>query len=209
MDCFRDERRADSGWTSGFRRRPAALRCGEPRWERIDCRGGRGVLARVPAAVGLTESRGTAHARCAMNGKGGTEMRASALSFRTAIVFGLAGMALGIFMAASRDHSSMPAHARLNLLGWVSLFLFGIYYRLNSALDVSRLALVQVGVWSLGTVVLTIGVAAIHMGYAAADPIAGVGSLLVLGAMVLFAALVFRPTLGTRRTATILLTPAE
>ena len=47
------------------------------------------------------------------------------------------------------------------------------------------------------------------MGYEAADPIAGVGSLFVLAAMVLFAALVFRPTLGTRRTSTILLTPAE
>jgi len=40
-------------------------------------------------------------------------------------------MAWGIFMAASRDHSSMPAHAHLNLLGWVSLFLFGIYYRMH------------------------------------------------------------------------------
>ena len=112
-------------------------------------------------------------------------------------------------MAIARDHSVMPAHAHLNLLGWVSLFLFGIYYRLNPALDVSRLALVQVGVWSLGTVVLTIGVAAIHMGYEAADPIAGVGSLIVLGAMLLFAVLVFRPRLGTRMTSAAVLTPAE
>jgi hypothetical protein len=81
--------------------------------------------------------------------------------------------------------------------------------RLNPALDVSRLALVQVGVWSFGTVVLTIGVAAIHMGYEAADPIAGVGSLIVLGAMLLFAALVFRPTLGTRMISAAVLTPAE
>ena len=107
-------------------------------------------------------------------------MKASALSFRAAVLFALIGMGMGIAMAFSRDHSVMPAHAHLNLLGWVSLFLFGIYYRLNPALDVSRLALVQVGVWSLGTVVLTIGVAAIHMGYEAADPIAGVGSLFVL-----------------------------
>src|SRR4051812_19184674 len=98
MDCFRDERRADSGWTERISgaappRFSVASRIGE----RIDCRGGRGALARVPAAVGFTASRGTAHARCAMfaawkNGKGGTEMRASALSFRTAVVFGLAGM---------------------------------------------------------------------------------------------------------------------
>src|SRR5919112_6868105 len=140
---------------------------------------------------------------------GGPLMKASVLSFRAAVLFALIGMGMGIAMAIARDHSVMPAHAHLNLLGWVSLFLFGIYYRLNPALDVSRLALVQVGVWSLGTVVLTIGVAAIHMGYEAADPIAGVGSLFVLAAMVLFAALVFRPTLGTRRTSALLLPPAE
>ena len=103
-------------------------------------------------------------------------MKASALSFRAAVLFALTGMGMGmgIAMAIARDHAVTPAHAHLNLLGWVSLFLFGLYYRLNPALDVSRLALVQVGVWSVGTVVLTIAVAAIHMGYEAADPVAGV-----------------------------------
>src|SRR3954454_14700808 len=104
-------------------------------------------------------------------------MKALTLSFRTAVLFALLGMGMGIAMAMARDHAAMPAHAHLNLLGWVSLFLFGLYYRLNPALDVSRLALVQVGVWSFGTGVLTIAVAAIHMGYEAADPAAAVGSL--------------------------------
>src|SRR4051812_11978818 len=140
---------------------------------------------------------------------GGPRMKASALSFRTVVLFALTGMGMGIAMAIARDHAVMPAHAHLNLLGWVSLFLFGIYYRLSHALDVSRLALVQVGVWSLGTVVLTLAVAAIHMGYEAADPVAAMGSLIVLSAMLLFAVLVFRPTLGTRMASTVLLTPAE
>ena len=134
-------------------------------------------------------------------------MKASALSFRAAVLFALTGM--GIAMAMARDHAVMPAHAHLNLLGWVSLFLFGLYYRLNPTLDVSRLALVQVGVWSVGTVVLTLAVAAIHMGYDAADPVAAVGSLIVLAAMVLFAVLVFRPTLGTHTSSAAVLTPAE
>ena len=136
-------------------------------------------------------------------------MTASALSFRIAVLFALAGIGMGIAMAIARDHAAMPAHAHLNLLGWVSLFLFGLYYRLNPALDASRLARVQVSVWSFGTVVLTMAVAALHMGYEAADPIAGVGSLIVLGAMLLFAALVFRPTLGTRMSSAAVLTPAE
>jgi hypothetical protein len=103
----------------------------------------------------------------------------------------------------------MPAHAHLNLLGWVSLFLFGIFYRLHPGLDRSRIALVQVVLWSIGTVVLTLAVAAIHLGYTAVDPVAAVGSLILLGDMVLFAALVFRPSIADRSAAAPLLTPAE
>jgi hypothetical protein len=45
----------------------------------------------------------------------------------------------------------------------------------------------------VGTVVLTVAVAAIHLGYTAADPIAALASLVVLAAMVLFGYFVFRP----------------
>src|SRR3954466_5595042 len=134
-------------------------------------------------------------------------MTASTLSFRAAVLFALLGMGMGIAMAIARDHAAMPAHAHLNLLGWVSLFLFGLYYRLHPALDVSRLALVQVGLWSFGTVVLTLAVAAIHMGYDGADPVAAVASLIVLATMLLFAVLVFRRRVGTRTTSAAVLTP--
>src|SRR5215216_5876908 len=99
-------------------------------------------------------------------------MTASSLSFRLAVLFVIAGISMGIGMAVSQDHSIMPAHAHLNLLGWVSLFLFGIYYERRPALDGSRLALIQVGLWSAGTIILTIAVAGIHLGYTAMDPVA-------------------------------------
>jgi len=136
-------------------------------------------------------------------------MKASALSFRLAVLFVIAGMAMGIGMAASQDHSIMPAHAHLNLLGWVSLFLFGIYYERRPALDASRLALVQVVLWSIGTVVLTVAVAAIHLGYTAADPLAGIASLMVLAAMLMFAYFVFRPAPAEAPRPSVHLTPAE
>ena len=119
-------------------------------------------------------------------------MRASSASFQAAVLFVLAGMLWGLQMAISNDHSAFPAHAHLNLLGWVSLFLFGIYYRLNPALDRSKAALVQVGIWSLGTVVMGVGVGLVHTGHEAGDPIAAVGSLIVLAGMITFGWLVFR-----------------
>jgi hypothetical protein len=132
-------------------------------------------------------------------------MTASILSFRAAVVMVIAGMIWGIAMGITQDHSTLPAHAHLNLLGWVSLFLFGIYYHLHPAVDRSRLASLQVWVWIVSTIILTIGVALVHSGHAIGDPIAAVSSLLVLADMLLFGWLVIRrePT-GVRFTA-----PAE
>src|SRR5437868_14524038 len=101
-------------------------------------------------------------------------MKASALSFRIAVLFALLGMGPGIAMAAARDHAAMPAHAHLNLLGGVSLFLFGIFCHLHPAIDQSRAAVVQVWIWIAATVVLTIGVGLVHSGREIGDPIAAV-----------------------------------
>jgi cbb3-type cytochrome oxidase subunit 1 len=48
---------------------------------------------------------------------------------RIAILYLIVGVSLGLFMAASHDHSMFPVHAHLNLLGWVSMTLFGLFYR--------------------------------------------------------------------------------
>ncbi len=118
-------------------------------------------------------------------------MNASTLSFRAAVLLVIAGMGWGIVMAASGDHSAAPAHAHLNLLGFVALFLFGIYYHLHPAIDRSRWALAQVWVWIAGTVVMAVGVGMIHAGNPAGEPIAALSSVVVLGDTLLFAALVF------------------
>jgi len=134
-------------------------------------------------------------------------MKASSLSFKAAVIFALAGMSWGIIMAASHNHATLPAHAHLNLLGWVSLFLFGIYYRLNPALDESRAALVQVGVWIIGTLVLASAVGVIYSGHPDAEPVAIVGSFAILADMIFFAVLVFRPQAKASKMSN--LAPAE
>jgi len=119
-------------------------------------------------------------------------MKTSSTSFKVACLFAIAGLSMGIGMAASQDHTLMPAHAHLNLLGWVSLFLFGVFYRLHPALETSRLAMTQIVVWSVGTAFLTVAVAALHFGYAAFEPVAALSALLLLGSLGLFSVLVFR-----------------
>jgi hypothetical protein len=119
-------------------------------------------------------------------------MRASKLCFLAAVLAAIAGMLWGLDMAISENHAAMPAHAHLNLLGWVSLFLFGIFYRLHPSLDATKVALAQVWVWIIGTIVMAVGVGLISTGTTSAEPIAAVGSLIVLADMLLFAWLVYR-----------------
>lgn len=55
---------------------------------------------------------------------------ASARTFQiVAVVYGLAGMAWGLQMGISGNHTMMPAHAHLNLFGWVGLSIMAAFYR--------------------------------------------------------------------------------
>jgi hypothetical protein len=85
-----------------------------------------------------------------------------------------------------------PAHAHLNLVGGVLLFLFGLYYRLFPAAGQMVLARIQGGLHILGAILFPTGIALVLVGgksYIAA-PI--IGSLIVLVAMALFVVVVFR-----------------
>lgn len=56
-------------------------------------------------------------------------MKGIAFSFMVlGVCFGLLGMLWGIHMAASQDHTMAPAHAHLNLIGWVGCAIYGLYY---------------------------------------------------------------------------------
>jgi hypothetical protein len=123
-------------------------------------------------------------------------MNASTLCFRAAVLLLLAGMVWGLQMAISGDHSAFPAHAHLNLLGFVALFLFGIFYRLTPGIEAHRFAVPQVWIWIVSTIVAAIGIGLVHTGHEIGDPIAAVGSLIIFADTLLFAWLVFqaRPT---------------
>lgn len=135
-------------------------------------------------------------------------MKASSISFQTAVLFVIAGMIWGLQMAISNDHAAFPAHAHLNLLGWVSLFLFGVYYHLHPSLDQTRPARIQVYIWIAGTIVLAVGVGLVHTGHEVGDPIAAVGSFIVFGAMLMFGWLVFRSERGAASQRSAIM-PAE
>ena len=108
------------------------------------------------------------------------------------VVILLIGMLAGIAMGVAQNFMLAPAHAHLNLVGGVLLFLFGLYYRLIPAAGNSNLARVQGWLHIVGAIVFPAGVALVLLKGSAfiAAPI--VGSLIVTVAMALFAVIVFR-----------------
>lgn len=58
--------------------------------------------------------------------------RVSAAFFLTGGVFVLCGMLAGICMGGSEDFRVAPAHAHLNLLGWVTMALYGTFCALTA-----------------------------------------------------------------------------
>jgi cbb3-type cytochrome oxidase subunit 1 len=112
--------------------------------------------------------------------------------FRAAVIYALIGMAVGIHMAASHDHALAPAHAHWLLLGWVSMFLYGAFYKLFPAAQ-GKLAAWHWWIANLGVIVMVAGIALIVTGTPArGEPLAGIGSLINISGMALFAVNVFR-----------------
>jgi hypothetical protein len=119
--------------------------------------------------------------------------------FRISVSLGLIGIVLGIVMGIRQDFALMPAHAHLNLLGFVTLFLSALYYRVVPEAAASTLARYQAIVSVAGAVVFPIGIACVLLGgHERFEPVVVAGALTVLLGMVLFALIVFR-TSGQER----------
>lgn len=116
-------------------------------------------------------------------------MRVAYFCFITAASAGLCGMGLGIWMGVAHDFTLAPVHAHINLLGWVTLSLFGLYHRGVTRSD-SRLAWAQVGSAALGFAMLTTAMAfMLGAGFVAFLPVAIGGAVLCLISMALFIAI--------------------
>jgi hypothetical protein len=132
--------------------------------------------------------------------------------FRVSVVLGLVGMGLGMVMGIRQDFTLAPAHAHLNLLGFVALFLSALYYRVVPDAAASAVARLQAAIAVTGAVVFPIGIGTVLLyGPARFEPLVVAGAIIVFIGMALFAFVVFttsgikaaasgHPIAGTTRT---------
>ena len=108
------------------------------------------------------------------------------------VVVLLVGMLAGIAMGIEQNFTLAPAHAHLNLVGGVLLFMFGLYYRLIPAAGATLLAKVQGWLHIAGAILFPAGIATVLLKGPSFEAAPIAGSLLVVAAMALFAVIVFR-----------------
>jgi peptidoglycan/LPS O-acetylase OafA/YrhL len=126
-------------------------------------------------------------------------MSIPSLFFRTAVLLAIAGIVLGIFMGVNQDFRLAHMHAHLNLLGWVSFFIFGGYYSLVPQAAEGPLPKLHYGLCLVGLVIFMVGLVTIGLDTPVRLEIcAAIGSILILLGFVVFALIIFRTRVERR-----------
>jgi len=106
--------------------------------------------------------------------------------FLAAVTYFVIGLAFGVYMGSSGDHALFTVHSHISLLGWASMGLTGLVYRSFPAAAQTRLAVWHFWLYQLAVPVMLLAVAALSLGAKAADPVAGIASMVVLVSALLF-----------------------
>jgi hypothetical protein len=122
-------------------------------------------------------------------------MRYDFIFITAALACLLTGMSMGIWMGIAHDFTLSPVHAHLNLLGWVTLALYGLIHRAYPALAQSRAALPQCVLAIAASLTMPAGIA---LSILAQQPIVAiVASLFLLIATATFATMFVRRARAT------------
>jgi len=113
--------------------------------------------------------------------------------FTVAPIYVLIGMAGGVYMGATEDHSLSPVHAHLNLIGFVMMSIMGTFFALSKAqVAPGKLAWATFWLLNLALVLMIPSLAFVLKGQTAALPILMASEPLAILAVLLFLACVIR-----------------
>lgn len=105
---------------------------------------------------------------------------------KLAVIYLMAGMTLGLFMGITQHFEFHSVHAHINLLGWASLGLAALVFRLFPVLADTKLAKAYFWIYNIALPIGLAGLAFKVSGYEWAEPLLGGGMTLVWLAGCLF-----------------------
>ncbi len=113
------------------------------------------------------------------------------------LCFAAVGLLLGIFMAATQNHSELVAHAHILLIGFVLSFIYGIIHKLWLAQPNRAVANFQFVLHQASAVTISVGLFLLYGNFVDGtkiEPVLGVASFGVLLGMLLMIFMVMKFT---------------
>lgn len=115
---------------------------------------------------------------------------------RLGVLSALIGMALGVWMGANQDFTLRPVHAHINLLGFASMMLFGLFYRAVPEAARGWLPMAHFVLSVVGFLILMPVLALVLLERPVFMPLMPVSEIMLVASMLLFVVIVFRHTSG-------------
>lgn len=122
--------------------------------------------------------------------------RLSSTFLRLGVLSLVVGVSLGIWMGANENFTLRPVHAHINLIGWTSMMLLGLFYRQMPAAATGWLPKIQLVLFVLGFISMMTGLTGLLLGNTALLPALLAGEVLTGLGILLFAVILFRATSG-------------
>ena len=116
--------------------------------------------------------------------------------FTLAVIYAISGMMLGLSMAMSHDHSQMPTHAHIMVVGWLMSAVFAVFYHLMPVARASRLATIHFWLAAISSLGMFTGLFVLYGGNPVIEPVLGVSAMAYFAATVLFAFIALRALWG-------------
>ncbi|GLS00711.1 hypothetical protein GCM10007859_07190 [Brevundimonas denitrificans] len=113
----------------------------------------------------------------------------------------LVGMSLGVWMGANQDFVLRPVHAHINLLGFASMMLFGLFYRVFPAAGRGWLPMAHFVLSVIGFLILMPSLTLMLLGKPLFMPGMIASEIMLVASMALFVIIVFNATMAKDQSA--------
>ena len=114
---------------------------------------------------------------------------------RLGVLSALVGMSLGVWMGANQDFVLRPVHAHINLIGFASMMLFGLFYRVFPAAGRGWLPMAHFALSVLGFLILMPSLTLMLLQRPLFLPAMIASEFMLVGSMLLFVVIVFLATM--------------
>ncbi len=120
---------------------------------------------------------------------------------RLGVLSALVGMVMGVWMGANQDFVLRPVHAHVNLLGFASMMLFGLFYRAFPSAGRGLLPMTHFVLSVVGFLILMPSLTLMLLGKPLFVPGMIASEIMLVASMVVFVFIVFKATMAKDQTA--------